>query len=360
VRTSVLDAFVDAKAIAICRMHNPVMPNNAMQGGQVEFSLDDIIRPHALIRGRKSIVHPRYIEPDKEKYMVALDVQGGEINLSESVKLDRQGEMERFVRGFLLLKDKSELGRTRYAVNFLLNPNSEVADSAHVEFQRAKYEDLRKVAETLTPEAWLKEIQNDKTPLSHVFTYAMLLGHCGNKEHAGILRKILDDRDRKASMFHLLLFGYVLLDRENGWPLIAKTIDEKGAPFLTRYAALSAARQFYEHRKDVIDPKKSLAAIASVFNVPDMSDFAVEDMRKWQRWEYCETILELPTKPGYNAVVIRKSVLRFALQCPMQQAKDYVKVQRAIDRKFVDDTEMLLALESPPTAPPKNKGTPHP
>jgi hypothetical protein len=41
-------------------------------------------------------------------------------------------------------------------------------------------------------------------------------------------------------------------------------------------------------------------------------------------------------------------VLRFAIQCPTQQAKDYVTAQRAIDREYVEDAEEVLILENEP------------
>ena len=148
-----------------------------------------------------------------------------------------------------------------------------------------------------------------------------------------------------------LLFAYVLLDRENGWKLITKIIDEKASPFLLHYAALQITRNLYEERKDLVDQKKCLGAITSIMEVKYLADFAVEDLRKWERWEYCEVILKLPSKPGFDSPVMRKSVLRFALQCPTPSAKNYVNAERGRDPEFVTDTEELLDLERKPSAP---------
>ena len=80
-----------------------------------------------------------------------------------------------------------------------------------------------------------------------------------------------------------------------------------------------------------------------------MADFAVEDLRKWQRWEYCDQILDLFNKKGYNTPIVRKSILRYALQCPMPAAAKFVMSQRARDAEWVEETKELLDMETPPT-----------
>jgi hypothetical protein len=352
---SVLDGFFDAKIVAVCRLQNAVEPDNALPEGQVEFTLDGVVVPHALVKGKKSIVIPRFRGPTKEKYLVAMDVdKKGVIDPYMGAVLDGKGEMERFVVGALKLKDKTPPGRARYAVDFLLSSNSEVVASAVAEVSRLEYADLRKLAETLKPEPWLKALQDDKTPAAYVGTYAVLLGHCGKKEHAAVLRKLLDDKERpQARTTNYLLIAYVLLDRDNGWQLVCDRIEHKDTSFLSRYAALQTARFMHQERQDVIAEKKSLAAIAGILKTPNMADFAIEDLRKLKRWEYCDAILELPGKDGFGAPVLRHAVLRFALQCPSPAAKTYVQIALINDPERVAEVEELLALESKDEVGPK-------
>jgi len=69
-----------------------------------------------------------------------------------------------------------------------------------------------------------------------------------------------------------------------------------------------------------------------------MADFAIEDLRKWRRWEYCDQVIDLAGKENFGTPIMRKAILRYALQCPSGRAVDYVKAQRKLDREYVDDT----------------------
>jgi hypothetical protein len=347
---SLLDYFLDAEIVAICTLENAIPPSKVLPKGQVDLVLEDVLRTHMIIKGRKSIVHPVHVEPTKGKHIVAVHVDKGMTYAYIALPLDREGEIERFVRHSVLLNDKSRMGRAKYALDFLLSPNKMVADSADIEFSRISYADLRKVAETVKPETCVKAIQGNKDSSGPSRWHAMLLGHCGKKEHAVILQQTIDgSKNPKTFVRSEVFIALTLLDREAGWRAITDIVVNKELPFLTRYNALHAARFFFTERKDVIDEKTCVAAVSSVLTVADMADFAVEDLRKWRRWEYSDTILKLPAK----SAILRKCVLRFALQCPTQQAKDFVNTERTRDREFVEETEELLALENEQDTPPK-------
>jgi hypothetical protein len=354
---SLLDEFLhpNTKIVAVCRLQNAVEPNNNLPNGQIELMLDDLIVPHARVLGRKSILLPYHRQASPKKFLVALELlKNGTIDPIVGLEMDAVGETERFVRGALALKDKSGAGRAAYAVDFLLSPNNGVSNSAAVELGRLGRADFRKVAKTSRPDRWVEALKNDKTEPAQLAVCAMLLAHCGEKQHAVVVRRLLDDPKRSGGSTRSELFlAYVLLDPEKGWPLVAETPHQKGATFMDSYAALKAVRAVYSEYKDVIPEKKSLAAIASLLEVTALADFAVEDMRRWQRWEYCDAILQMPAKKGFDRPIIRRSVLRFALQCPTQQAKDYVNALRMRDQELVEETEELLALELAPAKPRK-------
>jgi hypothetical protein len=48
--------------------------------------------------------------------------------------------------------------------------------------------------------------------------------------------------------------------------------------------------------------------------------------------------------------VFRRSIVRYALQCPQEQARRFVAAARKADPEFVEDVEELLGLEAPPAA----------
>jgi len=91
--------------------------------------------------------------------------------------------------------------------------------------------------------------------------------------------------------------------------------------------------------------------VALLLDHGDMADFAIEDLRKWKRWEMCDRILELFGKKSHDVNVVKRSILRFALQCPEPSARAFVDAQRRRDPNWVKDTEELLKIESPVETP---------
>jgi hypothetical protein len=346
-RPLLLDIFLEAGIVAIGRYQNSVSPDNALPDGQVELTLENVLVPHAQIKCRKTIVFPHHWHPGTQKLLTALVVREGEIKVDWSVQLDAQGEIERYVRGGLQLKDKSPLGRMRYSADFLLSPCEQVAFSANRELLRGKYADIRKIAEALKPDTFVKWLQNPDTPDEQRLTCALVLGHCGKKEHAAVLRKWIEERAAKIEMpfFDGVYFGYILLDPENGWDLAVKTAERRENPFHGRDQAFEAMRWIGEERIDRVNADTCAAGMARILNVPDMAYRACEALRRWQRWEHCDTILDLCGVPGYEVGLMREAALRFALQCPTPRAKKLVQVARDVRPEWIVEAEGFLAFE---------------
>jgi hypothetical protein len=340
--------------IVVARLENAVPPDNGAPDGQTEVLFEQIIRPGEAIKGRKSIVVARQIDR-KEKFLVALEKTKNGVDVQGGTPLDADGSIVKYVRGALQLKDKSPAARLRYNVDFLIDPCGEVARSAQLEISRANYADLRRIAEKLKPEPLLKALTTDDMPIAQRGTLAMLLGHCGKKEHAVVVRKLLDawDSTGDASSLH---FAYILLDPEAGWAYATQasvTAADKEGSFQKRYAAFKAIRQLNEDRRDLVSQTKRDDALLAILKVKDMADFAIEFLRRHKRWEHANAIFDLSGKEGYQAPVIRRSILRFALQCPSFRATIYVNEQRARDPEWVSETAELLELEDETQNPPK-------
>jgi hypothetical protein len=98
--------------------------------------------------------------------------------------------------------------------------------------------------------------------------------------------------------------------------------------------------------------------VARLLEQKDITDLAIEDLRKWQRWEMTGRILGLCQKEAYEIPIVRRAILRFCLQSSSPEAKRYVEEQRRKDSQGVADAEELLKLEQPaqPAQPaPKTK-----
>ena len=346
---SLLEKYFEAEMIVVGRLQNAVQANNALPNGQTELVFNEVIKPHKAIKDRKSVFLPRHVQAN-DTFLIAMEVYKGEFDAYFAMPLDANGAILKYVRGAIQLKDKSKLARLRYNVDFLADPCKEVANSAAIELSEASYDEIRKVGAALKPEPLAKSINDPNLTLTQRAAYAMLLAHCGAKEHGAMLRKHIDAVDtQKDSSGGLssLMFAYVLLEPDHGFEYVAKcSVDGDATSFLKRYSAFSALRELRKERKDLFAEKKWDAAMLAIMEIPDMSDFAIEELRKVKAWQHDDAVLDLSGKPGFKAPIVRRAILRFALQSPTPRARAFVNEQSARDAAWVSDTKELLELES--------------
>ena len=341
-----------------------VLLGSFSEGGLDEstFVIDRILKPHEFIKGKTEVKIPRNIPVSKTKYIIFCDIFNGKVDAYKGMVVANFSEMERYLDGIMKNKEKSQPERLRHAFEFLNSPELEVAMDAYREFQKADYNDYKEMAKKLPSDRIAGWLQDPKTPPYRYGLYASLLGHCGDKKHAQLLLDMIEDPEkRKGSGLHGLMAAYTMLEPEKGWTMLKDLVRSPDKKFLVRYSALSTIRFLWEYRTDLIH-KDDVAArneiikgVAGILNVSDMADFAIEDLRKWQRWEYADEIIGMFDKPGYKTPSIRKSILRYSLQCPTPRAAEFVKAQRARDRDWVEETQELLELEPrpAPTSPAK-------
>ena len=137
-----------------------------------------------------------------------------------------------------------------------------------------------------------------------------------------------------------------MLEPKEGWTYLTKLLKDNNQEFLLRYAGLRTLRFFWDQRPDLISKKDLVNGMALVLTQSDMADFAVEDLRKWRQWQLTDQILDLYGKKSHDIAVIRRAILRFAMQSPEESAKTFVQAQRRRDADWVKDTEELLKLEN--------------
>jgi hypothetical protein len=327
-------------------------------GGESELVFEAVLKPHDAIKGMKKITLPKYIADPKLKFVVFCDVYKGKIDAYKGTQVSDVSEMRRYIDDILKNKDKSQSERLRVAFDYLNSPEIEVAMDAYREFARAPYSDYQNMAKTLPGDKIAGWLQDPKTPPYRYGLYASLLGHCGNEKHAAILYQMINDPEkRKVSGLHGLMAAYTMLEPKKGWSFLTELVTDKEKPFLVRYSGLQTMRFLWDNRLDLISKDDKIAkttvvkGVSGVLNVTDMADFAIEDLRKWQRWEYSDQVLDLFGRRGYTTPIIRKSILRYALQCPEKRAVEFVQAQRKLDREWVEETLELLNLESAPPPP---------
>jgi hypothetical protein len=322
--------------------------------GSTDLVVEAVIKKHEILGDKKLLTLPRYVPTDKNsnvKFLVFCDVFKGKIDPYRGVPVPADSDMVKYIKGALDVKDKSIAARLRYYFDYLDNPDTEISNDAYKEFGNADYKDYRDMAKELPADKIAKWLDDPNTPAFRYGLYASMLGHCGIAKHAPLLRTMLDDPQKRVSTgVDGVLAGYAMLQPKAGWDYINDILKDPSKEFMLRYAALRAVRFFWDSRPDLINKEKLVDGVCQLLDQSDIADLAIEDLRKWGRWEVSDRILSLQNKKSHDIPIIRRSILRFALSCPDRKATTFVEQCRKRDPEMVKDTEELLKLETGKTS----------
>jgi hypothetical protein len=346
------------------RLNNAKLDPNSgdLTSGTTELIIDSIVKSHESVAGKKSIVLPRYIPPEKDtKFLVFCDFYQGKIDPYRGMAVRADSHIAEYLKGALAVKDKDASTRLRYFLQFLDDRDPEVSGDSFNEFSAADYKEYRPVAENASPETIAKWIRDPNTPSLRMGLYGSMLGHCGTAEHAKLLRELLNDsQNRYSSGVDGMLAGYILLKPEDGFSYLKSLLGDDKRDFLLRYAALRATRFLHDYRPDIVKPDQIRAATATLLNQKDIADLAIEDLRKWGAWEFIDRVLGLYGRKDFDAPIIKRAILRFALSCPAgnKASEEFVAARKKEDAQYVEEVADLLRLESPRTDPVTTSSTP--
>jgi hypothetical protein len=335
-------------------------------GGTTDFVVEKVLKDHPVLKdagifrvvgGKRRTTFQRAVPNTKSKFLVFCDVYKGRLDPYKGVELSPGSDLVKYLTEALAKKDRPVGERLRHCFDYLNSPDVDVALEAYKEFQRAEYKDYRGMAKSLPADTIARWLQDPKTPAFRYGLYASLLGHCGDPaRHGKLLRSLVDDPEkRRGSGIDGMLAAYVMLQPKQGWAYLKGILADGKEDFLMRYAALRTARFLWGERPDLVARGDLAGGVALALAHPDMADFAVEDLRRWGRWERCEEVLGLFGKESHNVPVIRRAVLRYMLQCPGPRAAAFVREQRQRDPDWVRDAEEILRLDAEaalPTQPP--------
>jgi hypothetical protein len=356
-----------ASFVVVGKFTNAKLTSGDSLEGTTDLVIESVIKKHEAIDGKKVVTLPKYIpgEDKQYKFLVFCDVFKGKIDPFRGVAVKADCDVAGYVEGALKVKDKKPAERLAFFFKYLDSAEVEVSTDAYKEFGYADYKDYKDMAKDLPADkiaGWLKDAN---TPAFRYGLYASMLGHCGKEEHAKLLRGMLDDPQKKlATGTDGILAGYVMLQPKEGWEYVRGVLKDDGKEFTQRYAALRAARFFWEYRDDVIARKDAVSAVALLLDQGDIADLAIEDLRKWGSWDMTDKILELYDKKSHDVPIIRRSILRFALCAravkadgtvdkakPHPKAAAFVEALRKKDREMVESAEELLRLDTVPATP---------
>jgi len=335
-----------------------VIANADKEKESTEFVIDQVLKSNEYlgsqkvktIDGKQVLTLPRYLPDAKnKKYIVFLDIDRGKIDPIRGVELKDGSELIAYLKGAVALKDRDD--QLRYFFKHLNSPDSELASDAYKEFAQSDYRDYMAMAKKLPPDLLANWLQDAKKKTEYRELFATLLGLCGKREHAQLLGKMLSNAEMfkgtNGVLFEGILVGYVSLEPNDGWKYITGLFKNKNRDFAMRYAGVRTARFLWEKRPDLVAQKDLVEGIALLLDDGEVADFAIEDFRKWKRWETTDRVLAQFGKETHNVPIVKRAILRFALQSPTPRASAFIQEQRRRDPNLIKDIEELLKQESP-------------
>lgn len=367
-----------ADFIVLGTLKNPRRDPDDFSKGSTDLDISSVVKPHPYLKGKKSIVLPRYVPLDPksgptEKFLVfcTLYNPSSDVGLSavasanvladatratldpyrgEQIKGDSQ--LPEYLRQAIVAREQDAAAKLKFFYQYLDHGELVVNTDALMEFGNAEYKDVRKFAETLTADKLLKWIRDPNTPPSRFGLYGLMLGHCGKADDAAALKAILDDPDKAySSGLDGMLAGYILMKPTEGWAYLQTILADEKKDFSTRYAALKVLRFFFEFRPDAVKKADVTDGMKILVRQGEIADLPIEDLRKWNAWDQTAFVLEEAAKPSHNKQIVKRAVLRFALTAEAEgknaAAADYVAKARAADPERVKFVEEMLADEKP-------------
>ena len=300
------------------------------------------------VAGKKEVDLKRYLpvsDPkDPPHFLIFCDVNNGKLDPYRGVPI-RTAEGVEYVKKALALDAKDPGGNLDFFFHYLENPDKEIAFDAFLEFVRANDRQLGQASSKLSAEklrAWLKDPQ---TPPERLSLYAFLLGGCGGDADADFLASQLnDDGERTVNAYDGYLGGYIHLRPREGWEKAAAILRDGRKPLPMRLAVVRAVRLYHGWR-----PQEShdevLKCLTAEVAQGELADVAIDDLRRWKMWDVTPDVLALYGRKGFDAPIMQRAILRYALSCDDEAAKRFVADRRKAEPDLVKEVEESLQFD---------------
>jgi hypothetical protein len=314
-------------------------------GGTSDLRIDAYLKADDTFRQRKEIKLPHFFPPNANvKLLVYLDDVRGRLDAYRVIDFP-SNRIVKYLEEAPAYREKAtpeeRAARLLYFFKYLNDTEPALANDAYKEWAMAGNREVGLVAGRL-PAAELRAWFLDrKTPAERLSLYGYLLGACGKAEDANLLRNFLNNPDERTSRAMVgLLAGYIHLKPAEGWQLAIDILGDSKKPFTQRHAVLRTLRFYYGFQPDE-SRDRVLQCLAVMLKQEELLDLAVDQLRLWKVWNYTDTITALYRRPN-NAPVTKRCILRYALTCPLPQAKKLVEEVRQQDPDLVNEIQESL------------------
>jgi hypothetical protein len=341
-------ALETARVIIIGTAENPQL-NPGGTSGTTDLRITDVLRSDPLLEGKKVIRVERYLPVSDPKnpprFLVFCDVFKGKFDPFRGVPLKSDDAIE-YARKVMKLDAKDRTANLLFFFRYLESTDVEIGRDAFLEFAKATDQDIARVAGKLDPKKLRRWIEDTKTPTERLSVYALLLGACGTDSDARFLQSLLDEpSERTTAAYDGVLGGYIHLRPREGWELAYTLLRDGRKPLPIRLAVARTVSFFQGAR-----PKESrdfvLKCLDAMIGQAELADIAVEDLRRWNIRDRTRDILALYGKKGYDAPLMQRAIVRYALSCKDDNsARAFLDQRRRAEPELVKEVEEALQFE---------------
>lgn len=317
--------------------------------GTTDLRINEVLRSDPALEGKKVIPVERYLPIDDPKnpprYLVFCDIFKGKFDPFRGIPLKSTESVE-YARKVMKLDPKDITGNLLFFFRYLDSADVEIARDAFLEFAKASDQDIARVAGKLDPTKLHRWLKDPKTPPERLSVYALLLGACGHDADARFLHSLLEDSsERTVNAYDGILGGYIHLRPREGWDLAYSLLRDSRKSLPIRLAVARTVSFFHGAR-----PKEShdnvLRCLDAMIAQGELADIAVEDMRRWQIHDRTRDILGLYGKKGYDAPLMQRAIVRYALSCKDDaSARAFLGERRRTEPELVKEVEESLQFE---------------
>lgn len=345
-------------------------PSDAL--GSTTYEVLRVARGEDLVKKGDRITLVRYREGKPGDLFLLLGTKGIAVEWSTPVEITETG-FNYVVQAPPL--ETPAPRRLEYFIKFLEYPDPLVANDAFQEFGNSSYKDVSPLAEKLSPDDIARWITSEDTAPGRIAFYGMLLGLCGRKDHAELLKKeILRETGEYRLGIDGLMSGYLLLSREEGLALLeeekikpryVETVLPDGTvkrepkvPFSETYAAMRAIRFMWDYGQGRISPDRLKQSMRLFLDRPDLADLVIADLARWKDWSVQDRLRAMYDAPEYDVQSVKRAIVRYFLACSASAAKDdpsppehvakaraHLADLRARDPKTVQEAERFFFIE---------------
>lgn len=320
---------------------------NAGGSGTTDLVIDGIVKNDPFLTGKKVLQLQRYMPVDPKrpsKFLVFCDLVNGKLDAYRGTPVKSAAIVD-YLKGATALDPKDKSANLLYYFRFLDHADPDISNDAFLEFVKASDPEVGHVAGKLSAVKIRGWVQDPQMPANRLSLYAFMLGACGGDEDAATLRDMLQKpTERTIPYLGGILAGYIQLRPREGWDLAQATLRDTKRSFPERFAVLGTLR-FYHGWKPDDSRRDVIRGLAVLLEQGDIADLAIEDLRKWSYWDLTSSVLDKYKKKGHDAPIMTRAIVRYALGCPLPEAKRFVDDVRKKDPDLLKDVEESLEFE---------------